>query len=85
MEVGPDDIDEDDLEGAPAVRLGDAAKEPSQSGGDSAGGLAPSLSGQYDSMGPGTEGQCNVICCVYLPVLCAISPSVNKAQCWQLQ
>ena len=52
--TGADDMEEEDGEGAPAVRLGDAATEPS---GDSGAGLAPSHSGQCDSTGTGNEGQ----------------------------
>ena len=39
-------MEEEDEEGAPAIRLGDADREASQSAGDS---LAPSHSDQYDS------------------------------------
>ena len=57
LEAGPDDMEEDE-EAIPAVRLGNADREPSQSGGDSdAEGLAPSHSGQYDGAGLSTEGQ----------------------------
>ena len=57
LEAGPDDREEDE-EAIPTVRLGNADREPSQSGGDSAAeGLAPSHSGQYDSAGLSTEGQ----------------------------
>ena len=41
-----ENMEEEDEEGAPAIRLGDADREASQSAGDS---LAPSNSGQYDS------------------------------------
>ncbi|DBA66106.1 hypothetical protein WJX79_007507 [Trebouxia sp. C0005] len=55
LEAGPDDMEEDE-EAIPAVRLGNADREPSQSGGDSdAEGLAPSHSGQYDGAGLSTE------------------------------
>ncbi len=56
LEAGPDDIEE---EAVPTVRLGMADREASQSGGDSAAeGLAPSHSGQYDSAGVSSEGEC---------------------------
>lgn len=47
-------MEEAEGEGAPAVRLGNGATEPS---GDSGAGLAPSHSGQYDdSTGSANEG-----------------------------
>lgn len=46
-------MEEAEGEGAPAVRLGNGATEPS---GDSGPGLAPSHSGQYDSTGSANEG-----------------------------
>lgn len=52
--TGADDLEEEEGQGAPAVRLGDGATEPS---GDSGAGLAPSHSGQCDSTGTGNEGQ----------------------------
>ena len=52
--TGEDDMEEEEGEGPPAVRLGNGATEPS---GDSGAGLAPSHSGQYDSTGTGNEGQ----------------------------
>lgn len=55
--TGVDDMEEEEVEGGPAVRLGDGATEPS---GDSGAGLAPSHSGQYDSTGTGNEGQATV-------------------------
>lgn len=50
--TGADDLEEEEGQGAPAVRLGDGATEPS---GDSGAGLAPSHSGQCDSTGTGNE------------------------------
>lgn len=47
-------MEEEEGQGALAVRLGDGATEPS---GDSGAGLAPSHSGQCDSTGTGNEGQ----------------------------
>ncbi len=81
LEAGPDDMEEDDDEGVPAVRLGDADREPSQSAGDSAAGLAPSHSGQYDSTGPSTEGQypLALICIIKQLRRCTTRPASLRA------